>query len=139
MTCATYLNIVADQVHPFMVMVFLDGSGLFQQGNASCHTAHIVRNMTKGVALALEFPRSLSDQESVGCARTRSPVCSSSTLQHTGSAAKVLVPDTTGHIQRVHASVSLSCFGRTQKTNSALGTPAGFPCPATITCGAGLI
>ena len=38
----TSLNIVADQVHPFMAMVFSDGSGLFQQDNAPCHTAHIV-------------------------------------------------------------------------------------------------
>ncbi len=29
-TCTNYLNIVADQVHPFMEMVFPDGSGLFQ-------------------------------------------------------------------------------------------------------------
>jgi len=27
--CATYLNIFADQVHPFMTMVFHGGSGLF--------------------------------------------------------------------------------------------------------------
>ena len=40
----TYLNIVADQVHPFMAMVFPDGSGLFQQDNVPCHTAHIVRD-----------------------------------------------------------------------------------------------
>ena len=34
LTRTTYLNIVADQVHPFMAMVFPDGSGLFQQDNA---------------------------------------------------------------------------------------------------------
>ena len=43
LTRATDPNIVADQVHPFMAMVFPDGSGLFQQDNAPCHTAHIVR------------------------------------------------------------------------------------------------
>ncbi|KAJ8276573.1 hypothetical protein COCON_G00083250, partial [Conger conger] len=43
LTHATYLNIVADQVHPFMATVFPDGSGLFQQDNAPCHTAHIVQ------------------------------------------------------------------------------------------------
>ena len=43
LTRVTYLNIVADQVHPFMAMVFPDGSGLFQQDNAPCHTAHIAR------------------------------------------------------------------------------------------------
>ena len=41
LTRVTSLNI-ADQVHPFMAMVFPDGSGLFQQDNAPCHTAHIV-------------------------------------------------------------------------------------------------
>uniref|UniRef100_A0AAY5KPB9 Tc1-like transposase DDE domain-containing protein n=1 Tax=Esox lucius TaxID=8010 RepID=A0AAY5KPB9_ESOLU len=43
LTDAAYLNIVADQLHPFMAMVFPDGSGLFQQDNSPCHTAHIVR------------------------------------------------------------------------------------------------
>uniref|UniRef100_A0A8C4Q1N8 Transposable element Tc1 transposase n=1 Tax=Eptatretus burgeri TaxID=7764 RepID=A0A8C4Q1N8_EPTBU len=42
LTRVTYLNIVADQVHPFMAKVFLEGSGLFQQDNVPCHTAHIV-------------------------------------------------------------------------------------------------
>ena len=63
----TYLNIVADQVHPFMARVFPDGSGLFQQDNAPCHTAHIVREWFEehdgvhGVALAFKFSRSQSD------------------------------------------------------------------------------
>ena len=43
LTCTTYLNIVADQVHPFMATVFPDGSGLFQQDNAPCHTTKIVQ------------------------------------------------------------------------------------------------
>ena len=43
LTGVTDLNIIADQVHPFMAMVFLDGSGLLRQDNAPCHTAHIVR------------------------------------------------------------------------------------------------
>ena len=43
LTRVTYLDIAADQVHPFMAMVFPDGSGLFQQDNAPCQTAHIVR------------------------------------------------------------------------------------------------
>ncbi len=40
LTCdtLTYLNIVADQVNPFMTMVFPDGCGLFRQDNAPCHT-----------------------------------------------------------------------------------------------------
>ncbi len=42
-TCTTYLNTVADQVLPFMARIFPDGSGLFQQNNAPCHTAKIVQ------------------------------------------------------------------------------------------------
>ena len=34
LTRVTDQNIVADQVHPFMAMVFRVGSGLFQQDNA---------------------------------------------------------------------------------------------------------
>uniref|UniRef100_A0A8C4NKQ7 Tc1-like transposase DDE domain-containing protein n=1 Tax=Eptatretus burgeri TaxID=7764 RepID=A0A8C4NKQ7_EPTBU len=43
LTRVTNLTIVAEQVYPFMAMVFPDGSGPFQQENAPCHTAHIVR------------------------------------------------------------------------------------------------
>ncbi|MCI4380731.1 hypothetical protein PGIGA_G00243310 [Pangasianodon gigas] len=44
-----YLNIVAGQVKPFMATVFPNGSGIFQQDNAPCHTAEIVQewNITK--------------------------------------------------------------------------------------------
>lgn len=37
--CAINLN----QVRPFMVMAFPSGTGLFQQCNELCHTAHAVR------------------------------------------------------------------------------------------------
>ena len=37
LTCATYLSITADHVHPFMERVFPDGCGLFQQDNVPCH------------------------------------------------------------------------------------------------------
>ena len=43
LTRTTYLNIVADQEQHFMATVFPDGSGLFQQDNAPCHTAKIVQ------------------------------------------------------------------------------------------------
>lgn len=66
LTRATYLNIVEDQVHPFMTMMFPDI--LFQQDNAPCHTAHIVRNDLRntmkrvlGAALASKFPISQSN------------------------------------------------------------------------------
>ena len=47
LTRVTSLNIVADQIHPFMAMVFPDGCGLFQQDNAPCPTAHIVQQWLK--------------------------------------------------------------------------------------------
>ncbi|MCI4388573.1 hypothetical protein PGIGA_G00087550 [Pangasianodon gigas] len=43
LTRTIYLNIAADQVHPFMATVFPNGSGLFQQDNAPCHSAKIVQ------------------------------------------------------------------------------------------------
>ncbi|GFV99621.1 transposable element Tcb1 transposase [Trichonephila clavipes] len=42
MNTTGYLNIIADQLHPYMVSVFPAGNGMFQQDNASCHKAKIV-------------------------------------------------------------------------------------------------
>lgn len=42
--CTTYLNVVADQENPFMAMVFLNVTDLYQQVNATCYTAKSVRN-----------------------------------------------------------------------------------------------
>ncbi|GBM84291.1 hypothetical protein AVEN_59607-1 [Araneus ventricosus] len=42
MKAANYLNIIADQLHPYMVFVFSTGNGIFQQDNAPCHKAQIV-------------------------------------------------------------------------------------------------
>nr|KAF6310699.1 hypothetical protein mMyoMyo1_008757 [Myotis myotis] len=39
----TYLSIIADQVYPIMLMVYLNGDGFFQQENAPCHGACIVQ------------------------------------------------------------------------------------------------
>ena len=36
LTGTTYLNIVADQIHLLIAIVFPDGSGLFQQDNVPC-------------------------------------------------------------------------------------------------------
>nr|KAF6355158.1 hypothetical protein mMyoMyo1_011357 [Myotis myotis] len=38
----TYLSIVADQVHPIMLMAYPNGDGVFQQDNVPCHSARIV-------------------------------------------------------------------------------------------------
>lgn len=43
LTAARYLNIVSDQVHPFMVTVFPDGDGQFHEDNAPCRTARTVK------------------------------------------------------------------------------------------------
>ncbi|GBN96493.1 hypothetical protein AVEN_43007-1 [Araneus ventricosus] len=40
MKAANYLNITADQFHPYIV--FPTGNGIFQQDNAPCHKARIV-------------------------------------------------------------------------------------------------
>lgn len=42
-TCVRLINIVPDQMHPFMEMVFPNGIDLFQQDNGRCRTAYIVR------------------------------------------------------------------------------------------------
>ena len=47
LTRTTYLNIVADHIHPFMEMVFPDVCGLFQQDNALCHKAKMAQEWFK--------------------------------------------------------------------------------------------
>ena len=92
LTCVTYLNIVADQVHPFMAMVFPDGRGLFQQDNAPCPTAHIVREWFEEhdeVFTVLPWPPDTTGHLQGSC--------------------------------RVHASAGRRCFGGTRRTNSILG------------------
>ncbi|GBM26206.1 Transposable element Tc1 transposase [Araneus ventricosus] len=42
MKAANYLNIIADQLHPYMAFVFPTGNGIFQQDNAPRHKARIV-------------------------------------------------------------------------------------------------
>ncbi|GBO44452.1 hypothetical protein AVEN_115964-1 [Araneus ventricosus] len=42
MKAANYLNIIADQLHPYMAFVFPTRNGIFQQDNAPCHKARIV-------------------------------------------------------------------------------------------------
>ncbi|GBN30950.1 hypothetical protein AVEN_1751-1 [Araneus ventricosus] len=42
MKAANYLNIIADQLHPYMAFAFSTGNGIFQQDNVPCHKARIV-------------------------------------------------------------------------------------------------
>ncbi|GBN19498.1 hypothetical protein AVEN_236000-1 [Araneus ventricosus] len=42
MKSANYLNIIADQLHPYMAFAFPTGNGIFQQDNAPCHKVRIV-------------------------------------------------------------------------------------------------
>ncbi|GBL78944.1 Transposable element Tc1 transposase [Araneus ventricosus] len=42
MKAVNYLNIIADELHPYMVFVFPTGNGIFQQDNAPCHMTWIV-------------------------------------------------------------------------------------------------
>jgi len=42
MNATEYLNIIADQLHPYMDSVFPAGNGMFQQDNAPCHKPKIV-------------------------------------------------------------------------------------------------
>lgn len=44
LTHATYLDILADHVHPFITTVFPEGSGHFQQDNVHCHTSDSVQD-----------------------------------------------------------------------------------------------
>ena len=49
-----YLNILGDHVHPIVQVLFLDGHGIFQDDNASMHSAHVVKNWFKQHGSELE-------------------------------------------------------------------------------------
>ena len=133
-TRVTYLNIVADQVHPFTAMVFPDGSGLFQQDNAPCHTAHIVREWFEEhyeVFMVLYWPSNSPDLNPIEHLwdvldqQVRSMEAPPRNLQDLKDLlTNVLVLDTTGHLHgscRVHASAGRRCFSGTRRTNSIFG------------------
>ncbi|GBO34571.1 Transposable element Tc1 transposase, partial [Araneus ventricosus] len=42
MKAANYMNIIADQLHPYMAFIFPTGNGIFQQDDAQYHKARIV-------------------------------------------------------------------------------------------------
>ncbi|KAK3515693.1 hypothetical protein QTP70_028532 [Hemibagrus guttatus] len=140
LTCTTYLSTAADHVHPFMETVFPDGCGLFQQDNAPCHKAKMVQewfdehnNEFEVLTWPPNFPRSQSNRASVGCAGQTRPIHGGPTSQLRelkGSAANILVPDTTAHLQGssgVHASTGQGCFGSKRGTNTILGIMLCLP------------
>ena len=124
LTRTTYLSIVADHVHPFMETVFPDGCGLIRQDNAPGHKAEMVQEWfeehNNGLQVFTWPPNSSriqSKRASVGCARQTSPIHEGPTSQLIGlkgSAANILVPDTTAHLQGsrgVHAFTGQGRFG----------------------------
>lgn len=86
----------------------------------------------QGIVLASKIPGSQSNCVFVGCAGSIQDGSTSQTTRIEGSAAKVLVPDTRGHLQgscEFCASAGWHCFGRTRKTNSLLGRR--LQCPSS--------
>ncbi|GBN98080.1 hypothetical protein AVEN_52890-1 [Araneus ventricosus] len=48
MKAANYLNIIADQLHPYMVFLLPTGNGILQRDNTPCYKARIVLEWFKG-------------------------------------------------------------------------------------------
>ena len=110
-------------LHPFMEMVLPDGCGLFQQDNAQCHKSKMVQEWFGEHNNKLEvFSRSQSNQASVGRAGQTNAIHEGPTSQLTalkGSAANILMPDTTAHLRGssgIHASIGHGLFWQ-QKGN----------------------
>ncbi|GBM59646.1 Transposable element Tcb2 transposase [Araneus ventricosus] len=51
MKAANYLNIIADQLHPYMAFAFPTGNGIFQQNNAACHKARICWSGSRNILM----------------------------------------------------------------------------------------
>lgn len=107
-----YLNIVADQVHPFMLIIFHHGRGLFQH-NAYFHTKkkqfnYSLRNIEKEVRVLARPPNpQILIWSSIFGMTNKSDPWKADLTGFTGSCANVLVPDITEHCQKccgVHAS-----------------------------------
>ncbi len=81
LTHTTYhLKIVADHIHPFMAIVFPDGSGLFQTDNVPRHTAKIVQEQE---FKALLWPPNSPDLNLImGCAGPTNPIHGGPVSQH---------------------------------------------------------
>ncbi|KAK3529425.1 hypothetical protein QTP70_031116, partial [Hemibagrus guttatus] len=102
--------------------VFPNDIGLFQQANASCHTAKIVQEWSEEHDKSSRLPNS----PDLNLIEYLWDVLNKQSLIHggptsqlkglKGSAADILVPDTTAHLQKscgVHTSRGQSCFGST--------------------------
>ncbi len=108
LTALRYLNFVADQVHPFMTTVFPPGDGRYQQDNAPCHTARIVKEWFKehdGKFLLMPWtPNSTSPTFVVRLGKVGShyiittPRC----MESEGPAVDIIIPDTPGDLSLPH-------------------------------------
>lgn len=117
LTCATYLNIEADQVHPFVEMVFLDVSGPFQQNNAPCKNGS---RMVWGTQWLFTWPPHSTDPKPIKHLwdALEKQVWSMEAPPHNlhnlkRSATDSLEPDTTTYLQRssgIHASNGTKLF-----------------------------
>ncbi|KAK3560338.1 hypothetical protein QTP86_006422 [Hemibagrus guttatus] len=134
LTRSTYLSIVADHVHPFMETLFPDGCVLFQQDNAPCHKAEMVQEWFDDHNNQFEVltpPPNSPDLNPIQHLwdvldkQVRSMETPPYNLQGPkGSAANILVPDPTAHLQGssgVHSLTGQGCFGSKRLTNTILG------------------
>lgn len=74
--------------------------------------------------LGLQIPQISINQSSVGCAGQTRPIHGGPSWQVKRSAANILVPDPTAHLQRssgVHASTGQGCFGSKRGTDTIFG------------------
>ena len=122
----TYQSILADHEHPFMETVFPDGCGLFQQDNVPQRKNGSGWFKEHNKFEMLTWPPNSPDLSPIEHPQT-SLIHGGPSLQLTrfkGSAADILVPNTTAHLQGssgVHALMGKGCFGSKRGTNTILG------------------
>lgn len=106
----------ADHIHPILETILSYTSVLFTQDNTLCHTANMVQDSFEEYSNEFKVLTWPLNSQYLGPIRQTSPIHGGPTSQLTGltgSAADVLVPDTTSHLQRsrgVHASMGQSCL-----------------------------
>ena len=106
----------ANHVHPILQKILPDTSVLFKQDNTLCHTANMVQDWFEGYSNEFKVLTWPLNSQCLGPIGQTSPIHGGPTSKLTGltgSAADVLVPDTTAHLQRsnrVHASMDQSCL-----------------------------